>query len=107
MKKLIALTAISAFAAAPAFAETLTIEFANTNGEVTTAVMDTEANTMTVNGDATTYSFDEATNTLCDTGDSDLCVTFEGEAQEMAPGVSGNYTATNGNSGVATVISVE
>lgn len=106
MKKLTALTAIAALATAPAFAAIITIEFAPEGADKVVVVLNDETNMMTTDEGETAYTFDPATNTLCDAA-GERCATFDGEAEAPVAGASTTYSATNGHTGVATILSVE
>lgn len=107
MKKITALVAVAAFAAAPAFAGSFTIEFAAEGAEPVVAVMDQDAGTATVGDKTAPYTFDAATNTLCIESEEGICATFEGDPQDPVVGYSSSFTATNGDAGVATIVAVD
>ena len=109
MKKIVLSAAVAALLATPAVARVVTIEFKNDKGEVNVISFDDATNKATgADGATFDYTYDEATRKLCGKPESgEVCVTFEGETGEVKAGLSGPYTASNGNTGVATVKEVK
>lgn len=107
MKKLITATLAAATLGAPAFAATITISFANDNGETVTMSFDDETMTATVDGvdGSFDYTFDEATRTICGnyTGEGESCATFAEVNETPAIGDTSAYTTNDGGSGTATI----
>lgn len=103
MKKLIAALVLTASTAGAAWATQYTIELEDADG-VKTVVINDETKTMT-KGDATTpYTYDEETMTLCSVGEAqEHCIAFTEKLEEA--GESTTFTATDGSSGAATLIS--
>lgn len=106
MKSVTLAIAALGLAAAPAFAATMTVEFAGDDGETQAWSFDDATSTATgPDGSTTSYTWDEAAKTLCAaTEEGDLCATFE-EAGS-AVGDSSAYTANNGSSGTATITAI-
>ncbi len=106
MKKFIALTAATAALAMPAIAGTMTISFANDNGETVVMTFDDATMTATVEGaeGSFAYTWDAEANKLCGdaTGEGEVCATFA-EKAEPAVGVSSAYSTSDGGSGTATI----
>lgn len=107
MKKTIAALLAASFVAAPAFAASVTVSFANDTGETQEWTFDQETN-MATTGDLTVpYTFDAEAGVLCadipDTGE--VCATFDGMAQNV--GDSAGYTLSTGGSGTATILAME
>ena len=108
MKKFIAAAMAAAVIAAPAYAATLTISFANDDGTTSVWSFDQETSKAS-NGEGieTDYTWDEDTLTLCaavpDAGD--LCATFE--SQGTAVGDTSKYTLSTGGGGTATITGIE
>ncbi|MEO0882043.1 MAG: hypothetical protein AAFY34_04875 [Pseudomonadota bacterium] len=109
MKKLIAVSAVLAFAAAPAFATKTTIEFVPDDGPTVVMTFDDETN-MATDGDGNTipYTYDEASATICgQSPDGEICATFADTGTEPAVGVSSAYTTNTGTTGTATITAIE
>lgn len=107
MRKMIALTAAVAALAAPAFAASMTLEFASAEGEALVMTLNDDGTYTLPDGTTGAYTWDEATSTLCgDLGEENVCATIEGASEEPAVGDSASYTATNGNSGTVTVMAI-
>lgn len=84
MKKMLAAATVLAFAAAPAMAEKMTIDFATAEGTATFVFDSTAGTYVGPDGTTGTYTFDEETSTLCGTsGGGELCATFEDVKQEV------------------------
>ena len=109
MKKIVLSAAVAALLATPAVARVITVEFKNDKGETNVISFDDATNKATnADGASYDYTYDEAARKLCGTPEGgEICVTFEGEAGEVKAGLSGPYTASNGNKGVATVTEVK
>ncbi len=104
MKKLI-IAAAATLMSASAFAGSMTIEFAPSDGDKITFVLDTTSKTATANGQTGTYTWDEASNTLCgDETIGNICVTFDEVVKEA--GTSTGYTRSDGVKGTATLVSI-
>ncbi|MEM7661147.1 MAG: hypothetical protein AAF292_02770 [Pseudomonadota bacterium] len=109
MKRLIAVSAALAFAAAPAFATKTTIEFASDDGTTVTMTFDDETG-MATDGDGNSipYTYDEAAATICgQSPDGEICATFTDTETEPAVGVSSAYTTNTGVGGTATITAIE
>ena len=95
MKKLIALTAATAALALPAMAGTMTISFANDNGETVVMTFDDSTNTATVEGQegSFAYTWDAEANKLCGdaTGEGEVCATFAEKAEPSVGTTSGLF----------------
>ena len=94
-----------ALIATPALASSTTVQFANSNGQTTVAVFDSNG-TVSINGAAPApYTIDQAAKKICgDAGGQQLCVTFAEMGTDV--GFSTTYTDTAGNSGTATITAV-
>lgn len=94
-----------ALIATPALAASTTVEFANSNGQTTTAVFDANG-TVSLNGAAPApYTMDQAAKKICGSVEGqELCVTFAEMGSTV--GFSTTYTDTAGNSGTATITAV-
>ena len=94
MKKLALVASVAAFAAAPAFATTYSVEFAVDGGETTTVDI------------ADDVKYDADTRTLCaDQDGAEVCVTLSAELHNA--GDSATFTSSDGKSGTATLKSVQ
>ena len=80
MRKLFALAVAGAMLAAPAIAQTMTVEFAAEGADGVLVVTLSGDGTYTASdGTAGTYTWDEATQTLCGTNtECEVCATFDG-----------------------------
>lgn len=111
MKKFLTVLAAATLFSSAAFANVITIEFAQDGGDPVTFAFDSATNTSTNVGTGETgaYTFDQAANKLCGTGADgmEICVTFADAAGEPKAGDSGAYTTNLGTSGTATVVSVQ
>ncbi len=106
MKKTLILAAAAAFLAAPAFAVTMTIEFAGDDGTTLAVTLDDATGTATMNGVTMPYTWDAEAMTLCAAApEGDVCATFA-EQTEPVVGASSAYTSTTGNSGTATITAI-
>jgi len=106
MKKFMTAALFAGFIAAPAFAASITISFANDDG--TTQEWSFDGEGTATSGDLTTaYTWDEDAATLCaeipDQGE--ICATFDSVAE--AVGESSTYTLSVGGSGTATITAME
>jgi len=103
MKKFALVAVSAALLSAPAFAETITVEFADVDGTKVVVAFDSAAGTATVDGEAFPSAYDAATNTVCTQApDGEICATMESEAGDV--GSSSAYTTNQGGSGTATVL---
>ncbi len=108
MKKLIGASMAALFVAAPALAAANVIKFEPSDGEAVTMTFNEDGTVNADNGATGTYTWDEETRTICGTfegAEGETCATFEAVSDEV--GFSTNYTATNGNSGTATLVEVK
>lgn len=105
MKKTISVALAALALATPAFAASMTMSFANDNGETVAMTFDGEG-TATIEGEDVSfpYTWDEETRTLCGdpTGEGEVCATFA-EAGEQTVGQTSAYTTSDGGSGTATI----
>lgn len=94
-----------ALIATPALASSTTVEFANSNGQTTTVVFNSDG-TASANGQpASPYTVDQDAKKICgQVQGQELCVTF-GE-MGAAVGFTTSYSDTAGNSGTATITAV-
>lgn len=102
MKKFFAAAIAAGFLAAPAFAASVTVSFANDDGTTQEWTFDGEGTA--TSGDLTVaYTFDEEAGVLCaDIPDQgEVCATFDGVAENV--GDSAGYTLSTGGSGTATI----
>lgn len=103
MKKFIAAALSAAFIAAPAFAASITVSFANDDGTTTEITFDQETSMATTSGVSMPYTWDAETSTVCadmpDVGE--VCATFESVAE--AVGDTAKYTLSVGGGGTATI----
>ena len=108
-KTLITLCAAAALAA-PAFAASMTVSFAGSDGTVTVMTF-AEDGTASVEGvDATfAYTWDDDAQKLCGdyTGEGVVCATFEGDGGDREVGDTVAYTTDDGRDGVATVTAIK
>ena len=94
-----------ALLATPALAASTTVEFANSNGQTTTVVFDTNGTASVNGGEPGPYTIDQAAKKVCGSADGqELCVTFAETGTEV--GFTTTYTDTAGNSGTATITAV-
>lgn len=102
MKKFLAAALAAGFIAAPAFAATITVSFANDDGTTQEWTFDGEG-TATSGDVSAAYTFDEESGVLCATmpDESEICATFDSVADEV--GESSTYTLSTGGSGTATI----
>lgn len=108
MKKFTLLAAVAAFAAAPAFASKITVEFAADEGDAVTVVFDQESMTATSEEGTAPYTYDAEAHKICvQAEEGEICADFEGEAEEPTVGYSTGYTATDGETGTATITAIE
>ncbi|MEM6900837.1 MAG: hypothetical protein AAF583_13840 [Pseudomonadota bacterium] len=109
MKKLIAVSTMLAFAAAPAFATKTTIEFVPDEGPTITMTFDDETGMATdAAGNSIPFTYDEAAATICgQSPDGEICATFADTETDPAVGVSSAYTTNTGTSGTATITAIE
>lgn len=109
MLRTVSVIAFAAMIATPALAGVTTIEFKSSDGETTTGVYDDSTSTYTINDstEAIPYTWDAEAKKLCgkDADGADACATFEAEISEV--GQSTTFTSQDGESGTATIISVE
>ena len=107
MKKTLIATLAATLLAAPAFASSMTVSFANADGSTQVWTLGDDGKATSPEGMVADYTYDEATMTLCaeipDLGE--VCATFESAGE--AVGDTSNYTLSNGATGVATVTAVE
>nr|WP_070961270.1 hypothetical protein [Hyphomonas sp. Mor2] len=106
MKKFIAAAVAAGFIAAPAFAASITVSFANDDGTTSEWTFDGEG-TATSGDVSASYTWDEEAMKLCaDVPEQgEICATFDSVADEV--GESSGYTLSNGGSGTATIIAME
>ncbi len=108
MKKLISTSIAALFVAAPALAAANVIKFEPSEGEAVTMTFNEDGTVTADNGATGTYTWDEETKTICGTfegAEAETCATFAEVSDEA--GFSTTYTATNGNSGTATLVEVK
>ena len=105
MKKLAILAAAAAVFTAPAFAGTITVKLESSSGAAYEVVFDDVAGTATMGDQVNPYTFDEEAKKLCSAQNGEeVCLTFAEVKNEV--GFSTTYTASNGNTGTATVLAV-
>jgi len=107
MKKFIGAAVAALFVTAPALAAASVIKFEPTEGEAITMTFHEDGTVTADNGATGTYTWDEEARTICGTFDGaegETCATFEEVSDEV--GFSTSYTATNGNTGTATLVEV-
>lgn len=106
MKKTLISVITAGLLAAPAFAASMTISFANDDGSVQEWTLSDDG-TATSGELSVPYTYDETTLTLCaqipDQGE--ICATFENQGE--AVGDTSPYTISTGATGVATIIAME
>jgi opacity protein-like surface antigen len=108
MKKFFLGAAAAALLSTPAFAETVTLEFAAEGEDAVVLLLDPAANTVTYNGDTSAASWDAATNTLCSqTPDGEICATMADVPETPTVGHTTTFTTNDGKSGTVTVVSVD
>lgn len=105
MMKSLILGAIGALMAAPAFAATMTIEFARDSGESSVVTVDFEGTATTADGQTLPYTWNEESMTMCFqvAADAQNCATFAEAVAEPTVGSSVRYTASDGAEGTATI----
>lgn len=106
---LTALAAVGLFAA-PALAQSMTIEFAPDEGEAAVWMFESTSETGGVytapDGTTGPYTWDAEAATLCGTMEEtgeEVCATFDEVGEEPAVGDTTGYTASDGTSGTATI----
>lgn len=102
MKKILIAAMATSLFAAPAFAASMTVEFANDDG--TTQVWTFDGEGTATSGDITaSYTYDAEAKKLCaDVPEAgEVCATFE--TQGEAVGDSSKYTLSTGGTGTATI----
>ena len=106
MKKFFAAAIAAGFIAAPAFAASITISFADNDGTTAEWTFDGEG-TATSGEITTSYTWDEEAKTLCAEvpEQGEVCATFDGVAE--AVGESAGYTLSTGGAGTATIMAME
>jgi len=106
MKKFVTAAIAAGFLAAPAFAASITLSFANDDGTTSEWTFDGEG-TATSGDISTSYTWDEEARTLCaDVPEQgEICATFDSVADEV--GESSGYTLSNGGAGTATITAME
>ncbi len=103
MKKLAILAAASALFAAPAFAASITISFEVADGTTTVATFDQASMTATgADGSTSAYTYDEAKSEIC-VAAQEICVVFDTKGEAPSVGMVSGFTASNGDTGTATV----
>ena len=103
MKKFVSAAIAAAFVAAPAFAASITLSFANDDGTTQEWTFDSETNMATTGDLEVPYTWDEEAATLCADipNQGEVCATFTEVAQ--AVGESSPYTLSIGGGGTATI----
>lgn len=106
MKKFITAAIAAGFIAAPAFAASITVSFANDDGTTQEWTFDGEG-TATTGDMSVAYTFDEAAGVLCADipEQGEVCATFDGAAENV--GDTAGYTLSTGGGGTATIIAME
>lgn len=106
MKKFIAAVVAAGVIAAPAFAASITVSFANDDGTTSEWTFDGEG-TATSGDISTSYTWDEEAMKLCaDVPEQgEVCATFDSVAS--AVGESAGYTLSTGGAGTATITAME
>ena len=106
MKKFFAAAIAAGFIAAPAFAASITISFANDDGSTQVWTFDGEG-TATSGDMSAPYTWDESAAKLCATvpEQGEICAVFDSVAE--AVGDSSTYTLSNGGTGTATITAME
>ena len=102
MKKFLAAALAAGFIAAPAFAASITVSFANDDGTAQEWTFDGEGTA--TSGDITaSYTFDEEAGVLCADipEQGEVCATFDGVAEKV--GDTAGYTLSTGGTGTATI----
>lgn len=106
MKRFMIAVCAAGLFAAPAFAASITISFANDDGTTQEWSFDGEG-TATSGEMSVAYTWDEEARTLCaelpDQGE--ICATFDGDADEV--GESSTYTLSTGGTGTATITAMQ
>jgi hypothetical protein len=105
MKKFLTVALAAGFVAAPAFAATITVSFANDDG--TTQEWTFDGETATTGDISVPYTFDEEAMKLCAEipEQGEVCATFDAVAD--AVGESAGYTLSTGGTGTATITAME
>lgn len=106
MKKFVATIIAAGFIAAPAFAASITLSFANDDGSTQEWTFDGEG-TATTGELSTSYTWDEDAKKLCADipEQGEVCATFDAIAE--AVGDSAGYTLSTGGAGTATIMAME
>ncbi len=102
MKKFLAAAVAAGFIAAPAFAASVTVSFANDDGTTQEWTFDGEG-TATSGDISAPYTFDQEAGVLCATmpDGAEICATFDAVADEV--GETSTYTLSTGGTGTATI----
>ena len=110
MKKLITVAAATAALAMPAMAGTMTISFADEDGNSAVITFDDVSMTATTEGEdgSFDYTWDAEANAICGdpTGEGEVCITFAHTETNIAVGTTSEFTLSTGGSGTATVTAV-
>ncbi|MEM9054878.1 MAG: hypothetical protein AAGB16_06095 [Pseudomonadota bacterium] len=103
MKKTLIAAMAAGLLAAPAFAATITVEFANDDGTTQEWTFDDAAGTATTGDISVPYTYDAEALKLCADipQQGEVCATFE--SQGTAVGDASKYTLSTGGSGTATI----
>ena len=106
MKKFLSAAVIAGLVAAPAFAASITISFANDDGTAQEWTFDGEG-TATSGDMSAAYTWDEDAAKLCAEipEQGEICAEFDSVAE--AVGESSTYTLSTGGSGTATITAME
>jgi len=106
MKKFLTAAVIAGFVAAPAFAASITISFANEDGTTQEWTFDGEG-TATSGDMSAAYTWDEDAAKLCAEipEQGEVCATFDSVAQ--AVGETSTYALSTGGAGTATIMAME
>ena len=108
MKTTLTAAAFLLGASMPAFAQTMTIEFAPDDGSDALAITFDQSNGKATmpDGSVQDYTWDEATATICSTppeAEGEVCATFADGASEPSIGLTSAYTTNVGGAGSATI----
>ena len=106
MKKFLVVALAAGLMAAPSWAASITISFANDDGSTQVWTFDGEG-TATMGDVSAAYTWDADARVLCADipEQGEICVTFDSVAEGV--GESSTYTASTGGTGTATITAME
>lgn len=107
MKRFLTAAFVAGLCAAPALSGTMTLSFANEDGETQVWTLNDADGTATSGELTVPYTWNEETRELCaKTDDGDLCATIEDTGKEPEVGGTATYTTSTGESGTVTIMAM-